>query len=276
MGTVDVRTRTRLSSLWFLLFFVCLVSRADFETALATYHRGDYPAAIELFTTLGHDGHGDAQHNLGQMYRLGQGVTPDDRVAASWYHRAAEQGVVPSQFNLGVMYELGRGVEQSLEERNLWFRHAARAGHMEARYALGLAYTDGEGTPPSESDALYWFHRATQSGHDKAPARVDQLYRHRHKLPLSDLIGDETARQKIVIHPVDASDNHLAFTLDKPAATTSYHYIAATNIWKAHWGIYLSPDYDAGFRYIESQRGFHFPIRIEGNLHTLGKLWPLL
>jgi len=48
-----------------------------------------------------------AQINLGRMYQNGWGVTKDNKEAAKWYHKAAEQGHDTSQWKLGKMYPNG-------------------------------------------------------------------------------------------------------------------------------------------------------------------------
>ena len=45
------------------------------------------------------------------MYQGGRGGLPrDDKQAAEWYRKAAEQGVAEAQVNLGNLYLAGRGV----------------------------------------------------------------------------------------------------------------------------------------------------------------------
>jgi TPR repeat protein len=48
-----------------------------------------------------------AQNNLAGLYRDGQGVSKDYVQAASWYRKAAEQGVAEAQSNLGAAYRFG-------------------------------------------------------------------------------------------------------------------------------------------------------------------------
>jgi TPR repeat protein len=47
-------------------------------------------------------GNADAQNNLGTMYANGKGVLKDDKQAASWYQKAAEQENAGAQYNLGL------------------------------------------------------------------------------------------------------------------------------------------------------------------------------
>ena len=59
------------------------------------------------------------------MYSLGKGVPQDDKVAAQWFTRAAEQGDADAQYNLGVMYAKGKGVPQDYVYAHMWANIAA-------------------------------------------------------------------------------------------------------------------------------------------------------
>jgi TPR repeat protein len=48
-----------------------------------------------------------AQNILGFMYEKGQGVEKDEREAVKWFSHAADQGLGEAQHNLGVMYKNG-------------------------------------------------------------------------------------------------------------------------------------------------------------------------
>ena len=42
--------------------------------------------------------------DLGVLYTRGQGVKKDEREAAKWYRKAAEQNIAGAQYSLGAMY----------------------------------------------------------------------------------------------------------------------------------------------------------------------------
>jgi uncharacterized protein len=73
-----------------------------------------------------------AQHSLGTMYVLGQGVARDYQEAAKWFRKAADQGSMEAQYNLGVSYRDGQGVAQDFREALAWFRKAADQGYAQA------------------------------------------------------------------------------------------------------------------------------------------------
>jgi uncharacterized protein len=66
------------------------------------------------------------------MSRIGEGVLPDNAIAAGWYRKAAEQGHSRAQNNLGVMYDRGEGVQQDRVIAHLWFNLAAASGFNKA------------------------------------------------------------------------------------------------------------------------------------------------
>ena len=71
---------------------------ADFYKGLTAAQRGDYATALREWTPLAKRGDADAQYNLGQMHRKGEGVPQDYKTAVKWYTLAAEQGMpLPSQ-----------------------------------------------------------------------------------------------------------------------------------------------------------------------------------
>ena len=56
-----------------------------FENAVAAYQRQDYATALKLLTPLAMQGNASAKHNLGVMYRDGQGVPEDRGGAVQWF-----------------------------------------------------------------------------------------------------------------------------------------------------------------------------------------------
>jgi TPR repeat protein len=83
----------------------------------------------------------EAQFNLGQMYRRGEGVPRDLVQARRWYEAAAAQGFDEAQYQLGVVWETGNGVPSDLMEARQWYARAARAGHARAQEALARVET---------------------------------------------------------------------------------------------------------------------------------------
>ena len=66
---------------------------AGFDEAVAALQRGDYATAFRELRPLAERGNGEAQYNLGIMYRNGRGVPQDNATAGGWFRKADEQGV---------------------------------------------------------------------------------------------------------------------------------------------------------------------------------------
>ena len=112
-------------------------------------------------------GYTNAQFNLSNMYRVGEGVPKNDKKAVTWYRKAAEQGNATAQHNLGWMYYKGEGVPENDAEAVTWYRKAAYQGNAIAQGNLGTMYCKGEGVPENYEEAYKWFLLAAAKGEEK-------------------------------------------------------------------------------------------------------------
>jgi septal ring-binding cell division protein DamX len=105
--------RTLLFAL--LLSFVVLSQAApDLEAGYKAYEAGNPAQAATIWRALAEAGDETAQLNLGQLYRLGQGVPTDDSQAIKWYTLASRQGSETAKYNLLKMREEGRASHADL------------------------------------------------------------------------------------------------------------------------------------------------------------------
>lgn len=144
----------------------------DLGEAIAALERGDYTAALRVVRPLAQQGYASAQFILGQLYRTGQGVVQDDRVAAEWYKDAAEQGNVAAQNNLALMFYNGMGVPKDHAEAVKWFAMAADQGFASAQYYLadmyGIGYGIGDGVAVDHIISMKWRILAAKHGDRRA------------------------------------------------------------------------------------------------------------
>lgn len=112
------------------LTFLALAApaRADFQSAVVDYDRGRYDAALEEFTSLAEGGHAGAEFMLGAMYFYGKGVTPNHKLAAIWFYKAATKGNPSAQLAFGSLHIRGIGVRQDLVNAYAWLTIAANNG----------------------------------------------------------------------------------------------------------------------------------------------------
>jgi tRNA A-37 threonylcarbamoyl transferase component Bud32 len=120
------------------------------------WSNGDYSKALALLLPAALKGNPVAQHRIGVMYVLGQGVGEDLAEATRWFRKAADQGQGESQYSLGLRYQLGQSVAQDNKEAARWFKRAADQGIGAAAAALARQYTAGEGVSEDLVEAYKW------------------------------------------------------------------------------------------------------------------------
>ena len=107
-----------------------------------------YQRAAELYELSASQGWANAQFNLGNMYRKGQGVDQNYERAAEYYEAATRQGYAEAQNSLGTLYANGRGVERSIETAREWWMKSAEQGVEPAIKGLQqLDEIEGRTTP---------------------------------------------------------------------------------------------------------------------------------
>jgi TPR repeat protein len=148
-------------------------ARATKGRAEAQYHTGtcyatgtgvtkDEREAAKWYTRAAEQDHAGAQRNLGMCYANGVGVAKDEREAVKWYIKAAEQGDAEAQCNLGNCHFAGTGVQKDEAAAAKWYRKAAEQDYARGQYNLGGCYEDGTGVARDEKEAANWFAKAAK------------------------------------------------------------------------------------------------------------------
>ena len=135
----------------------------------AANQRGDYQAALKIFTALADQGDAVAQTLVGNLYANGPGVLADSATALKWYLLAAQNETAPTQFaevgiefgqlqeQIAIMYGTGTGTPQNYEESIKWDRLAAKNGNLQGQFNLGVKYYNGDGVKRDFELAYMWF-----------------------------------------------------------------------------------------------------------------------
>lgn len=113
----------------------------------------DFPA----LKALADKGDVRAQHKLGLMFQLGEGVEQSDKKALMWVNKAADQKYAPAQYDLGAMYEGGLWVKQDFKKALKWYRLAADQNDPQAQASLGYMYAEGRGVKKNIEVAYVWY-----------------------------------------------------------------------------------------------------------------------
>ena len=199
-----------------LLVLVCATGSAaagPLDEAVAAYDKGDYATALRIIRPLAELGVPPAQYNLGNMYRLSQGVPRDYAIGGfmvsqgrrarlcqrpdqprgyvrSWRRvypkttqpqcrgmaRQPSKAMPTAQYNLGLMYNHGQGVPQDYAAAMSWYRKAAEQGLAPAQYNLGYMYDHGQGVPLDYALAVSWYRKAAEQGDGSAQNNLGVMY----------------------------------------------------------------------------------------------------
>jgi TPR repeat protein len=106
----------------------CLILMPNFALALE-----EDPS--ELFWGLIEEarwGESEAQYAVAMMYAAGEGVEMDQKEAAKWFEKAAEEGHPHAMFKIAERYEKGNGIAKDPEMAILWYKKAAETGYAKS------------------------------------------------------------------------------------------------------------------------------------------------
>ena len=135
------------------------------------------PEEAALIANSAERGSAGAQVLLAVIYKDGAAAYPqNDKLAAYWFERAAEQGNVYAQQMMGDLYALGKGVPQNLKVAADWREKAANRGNVQAQLQLGKMYLAGEGVVKDLVKAEYWLNRAAVEGNSEAQYLLAKMY----------------------------------------------------------------------------------------------------
>ncbi len=143
---------------------------------LAARQLDDLPDDVRDVARRAADGDSAAQHELANLYAVGDRIPQDLQQAGFWYDRAADAGIVNARYNLGVLTLRGNGVPQDDERAFRMFLEAAEAGHPDAQNAVGLAYATGTGVEADALQAASWFQAATANGYPRGAYHLGTLF----------------------------------------------------------------------------------------------------
>jgi hypothetical protein len=177
-GTSAARPWNKCMAAGVVILLISSAAGADYAAGLAAFNRKDFAHAFSEWIESAKAGDAHAQHGIGMLYELGQGVPyADPKSAADWYQKAAAQNYAPALNNLARLYADGRGVKQDVPKAiELWSR-AAEAGNVTARFNLGLQYAAGSGVQKDMKKAATYLLQAAESGLPEAQFAVAGLYR---------------------------------------------------------------------------------------------------
>jgi hypothetical protein len=193
---------------------------ADYAAGLTAFNRKDFAHAFSEWIESAKAGDAHAQHGLGMLYEMGQGVPyADPKAASEWYQKAATQNYAPALNNLARLYADGRGVKQDVSKAiELWSK-AAEAGNTTARFNLGLQYAAGVGVKKDMKKAAEYLLQAAESGLPEAQFAVAGYYRDGIGVP-KDMDAARQWYDRAAAAGFEPARKELA-AIDKPAVNST-------------------------------------------------------
>jgi TPR repeat protein len=126
-------------------------------------NKGEYNKAFAWYHKAALTDHVEAQSQMGDMYRWGEGIPVDYKRAMEWYQKAAKNGSMDA---LSVICHMHRYGESEIKENHNvieCFKKEANQGNTMIQYYLGAIYdTKCEMNDPQK--AVYWYQMAFDHG----------------------------------------------------------------------------------------------------------------
>ncbi|GBF70087.1 hypothetical protein LAWASA_2816 [Lawsonibacter asaccharolyticus] len=131
--------------------------------------------AAEKLEQVAKCGDAHAQYRMGQLYRDGPLLIPDNRKAKQWLTQAAKQGLSEAQYALGKLFLSDDWEVRDPDEGIRWLKQAAENGSHFAAYRLGKEYLDGNTVSKDTTRAADWFTKSAEAGNQYAQYMLGKL-----------------------------------------------------------------------------------------------------
>lgn len=149
---------------------------AEYQLGLIKLQTGDTQEALSLLRASANKGQAVAQYRLAKLYETGTGVTRDLQTARTLIEKAAQNGNRIAMHDLANFYANGAGgVEQDLNLAAKWFEKAAERGVVDSQYNIGYLYEFGFGVTKNPVEAYVWYNIASSQGDTEAGRRIAAL-----------------------------------------------------------------------------------------------------
>ena len=132
--------------------------------------------AAEKLEQVAERGDAHAQYRIGQRYRDGPLLIPDNRKAKHWLTQAAKQGLPEAQYALGKLLLSDDRQVQNLDKGIRWLKEAAQSGSHYAAYRLGKLYLQGDQMPKNSGKAVEYLTASAEAGNQYAQYVLGKLY----------------------------------------------------------------------------------------------------
>eukprot|EP01118_Nematostelium_gracile_P019210 TRINITY_DN881_c0_g1_i1.p1 TRINITY_DN881_c0_g1~~TRINITY_DN881_c0_g1_i1.p1 ORF type:complete len:1046 (-),score=253.08 TRINITY_DN881_c0_g1_i1:15-2750(-) len=120
-------------------------------------------------------GVGEALNAIGNLYRDGVLVKPDQHTAFEYHKKSANAGCRVGMNNLGCCYHNGTGTAVDYKEAMRWYKYSASLDNVEAFVNVANLYKAGQGVPADLQKALEWYKKAYARGLEYVKPTIDLM-----------------------------------------------------------------------------------------------------
>lgn len=190
-------------------------AQADVQSGVVKYEAGNFAGAIQDWLPLASENDPNALFNLGQVYRLGRGVSKDMPTARNYYERAARLGHVSAQGNLGTLYFFAEdGALKDQEKAVSWWQEAATNGDARSQYMLGVLFFNGEVVDRDWTRAYAWMNLAASAGLPEASQAETSMLKHM----TAAQVADAREISLTLVNPAGAFPNSMPIQFSQQSA----------------------------------------------------------
>jgi len=149
---------------------------AEFQLGLSYLQQGRTDEGVALIRAAADKGQAAAQYRLAKLYEIGEGVEANAETARQLTERAARNGNRIAMHDLALYFAEGRGgVPKDMKLAAQWFEKAAERGVVDSQFNLGVLFESGQGLPQNLEDAYIWYSIAAGQGDQFAKKHIDNL-----------------------------------------------------------------------------------------------------
>ena len=126
-------------------------------SGIAAFEAKEFRRALQLLQPLAEGGNPEAQYRIAVQFQAGLGVVPNPVQAYRWMREAASHDHGLALHGLGIMYLYGECVEKDEREAAVWLQRGADQGLPGSMAALAGMYEQGLGVEkdPARAKELY-------------------------------------------------------------------------------------------------------------------------
>lgn len=146
------------------------------DEAFGAFQRGLYLTAFNLAKPQAEKGDPASQTLIAEIYARGLGIPANQKLAAEWYEKAANNGVVEAQFRYAALLLQGTYTRKDPVKAEELMKKAAEGGNAMAQFNYGqmlMVKTPGK---PGLDLAFPWFEKAAEAKLADAQYAVSQVY----------------------------------------------------------------------------------------------------